>query len=44
MSKVTVFDHPLIKHKLTILRDKKTGSNQFRQLVSEIATLMCYEV
>ena len=44
MSKVTVFDHPLIKHKLTILRDKKTGSNQFRQLVSEIPTLMCYEV
>ena len=44
MSKVTVFDHPLIKHKLTILRDKNTGSNQFRQLVSEIATLMCYEV
>lgn len=44
MRKVTVFDHPLIKHKLTILRDKNTGSNQFRQLVSEIATLMCYEV
>ena len=44
MSKVTVFDHPLIKHKLTILRDKNTGSNQFRQLVSEIATLMCCEV
>lgn len=36
-------DHPLIKHKLTFLRDKRTGSKQFRELVNEIAMLMCYE-
>ena len=40
---VFVMDHPLIQHKLTILRDKRTGSKQFRELVSEIAMLMCYE-
>ncbi len=40
---VTVFDHPLIKHKITILRDEKTGTNQFRNLIEEIATLMGYE-
>ncbi len=44
MSKVTVFDHPLIKHKLTLLRDKNTGSKEFRQLVEEVSTLMAYEV
>jgi len=38
-----VIDHPLIKHKITMLRDKATGTNQFRTLVSEIATLMGYE-
>lgn len=38
-----VMDHPLIQHKLSILRDKRTGSKQFRELVSEIAMLMCYE-
>ncbi len=43
MSKVMVFDHPLIQHKLSILRDKKTGTKQFRELVGEIAMLMCYE-
>lgn len=42
-SNVTVFDHPLIQHKLSILRDKETSSKEFRALVSEIATLMCYE-
>ena len=42
-SNVFVMDHPLIQHKLTHLRDKKTGSKEFRELVSEIATLMCYE-
>lgn len=42
-SQVFVMDHPLIQHKLTYLRDKKTGSKEFRELVSEIATLMCYE-
>lgn len=41
--KVFVMDHPLIQHKLTYLRDKRTGSKQFRELVSEIAMLMCYE-
>ncbi len=40
---VHIMDHPLIQHKLTILRDKNTGSKQFRELVSEIAMLMCYE-
>lgn len=35
--------HPLIKHKLGILRDKKTGTKEFRELVSEIATMLCYE-
>ncbi len=40
---VFVMDHPLIQHKLTILRDENTGSKQFRELISEIAMLMCYE-
>ena len=40
---VVIFDHPLIQHKLSILRDKHTSSKDFRNLVSEIATLMCYE-
>ena len=40
---VFVMDHPLIQHKLSILRDENTGSKQFRELVSEIAMLMCYE-
>ena len=44
MSKVVVFDHPLIKHKLTFIRDKNTGSKEFRELVTEISTLMGYEV
>ena len=43
MTKVFVMDHPLIHHKLTILRNEKTGSKEFRNLISEIATLMCYE-
>ena len=37
------YQHPLIQHKLTLLRDKNTGSKEFRALVSEIAMLMCYE-
>lgn len=44
MKNVFVFDHPLIQHKLSILRDKNTGVKQFRELVSEISMLMCYEV
>ena len=43
MENVTVFDHPLIHHKMAILRDKNTSSKQFRELVGEIATLMAYE-
>ena len=38
-----IMDHPLIQHKLTLLRDKNTGSKEFRELVSEISMLMCYE-
>lgn len=40
---VLVMDHPLIQHKLTFLRDVSTGTKNFRELVSEIAMLMCYE-
>lgn len=43
MDMVHVLDHPLLQHKLSILRDEKTGSKEFREIVSEIATLMCYE-
>ena len=43
MAKVTVLDHPLIHHKLTIMRNKNTGTREFRELVNEIAGLMCYE-
>ncbi len=42
-SNVVIMNHPLIHHKLTILRDEKTPSREFRALVSEIAMLMCYE-
>jgi uracil phosphoribosyltransferase len=41
---LTVLDHPLIQHKLTLLRDKTTGTRDFKLLVSEIAMLMAYEV
>ncbi|MCM0582575.1 uracil phosphoribosyltransferase [Weissella diestrammenae] len=44
MSNLTVFDHPLIQHKLTIIRDKKIGTKEFREVVDEIASLMAYEV
>ena len=44
MSKVVVFDHPLIQHKLSIMRDKNTGCKEFRELLDEIAMLMVYEV
>lgn len=40
---VTVMNHPLVQHKLAILRDKNTGSKDFRQLISEISMLMAYE-
>jgi uracil phosphoribosyltransferase len=44
MGKLVVFDHPLIQHKLSIIRDEKTGSKDFRELVEEVAMLMAYEV
>ena len=43
MGNVHVLDHPLLQHKLTILRDKRTGVKEFREVVGEIAALMCYE-
>lgn len=44
MSSLHVLDHPLIQHKLTLMRDKSTGSKEFRELLEEIAMLMAYEV
>lgn len=44
MSQLHVIDHPMIQHKLTIMRKKETGSKDFRQLLTEIAMLMGYEV
>ena len=44
MSKLHVMDHPLITHKLTIMRNKKTGSKDFRELLDEISMLMGYEL
>lgn len=44
MGKVVVCDHPLIQHKLTYIRDKETGTKDFRQLVDEVAMLMAYEI
>lgn len=43
MGSVYVLDHPLIQHKLSILRDERTGVKEFREAVGEIAALMCYE-
>ena len=40
---VFIFDHPLIKHKISILRDKSTGMKEFRELIEEITTIMTYE-
>lgn len=44
MSKVHVFNHPLIQHKLSIMRDRNTGTKEFRELLDEISMLMVYEV
>jgi uracil phosphoribosyltransferase len=44
MNNVTVVDHPLVQHKLTLLRDRSTSTKTFRQLLRETATLLCYEV
>ncbi len=43
MGTVHVLDHPLLQHKLSIMRDKNTGVKEFRELVGEVAMLMCYE-
>lgn len=44
MGKLVVMDHPLIQHKISLIRDKTTGTKDFRELVDEIAMLMAYEV
>jgi uracil phosphoribosyltransferase len=44
MDNVFVFDHPLIQHKISLMRDKRTTTKEFRELVSEVAMLMAYEV
>lgn len=44
MNELHVIDHPLITHKLSIMRDKNTGSKDFRELLNEIAMLMGYEL
>ena len=43
MGKVTIMDHPLIKHKIGIIRDKRTGTKEFREMVAEISMLECFE-
>ena len=43
MAKVVVMDHPLIQHKIGLIRKKETGTKDFRQTISEIAMLICYE-
>ena len=43
MAELHILDHPLIQHKVSILRDKNTGVKEFREVVGEIAALMCYE-
>ena len=44
MGKVHVYDHPLIQHKMTIMRKVETGTKQFRELVDEVSSLMAYEI
>ena len=44
MEGVTVVEHPLVQHKLTLLRDKNLSTKSFRELLSEIGMLLCYEV
>lgn len=43
MSKIIVMDHPLIQHKIGIMREKNTSTKEFRNLVAEVAMLICYE-
>ena len=42
-NKPLIMDHPLIQHKLILLRDKRTGSKEFREMIAEVSMLMCYE-
>jgi uracil phosphoribosyltransferase len=44
MTNVTLVDHPLVQHKLTLMRDKETSTKAFRQLLGEVSKLLCYEV
>ena len=44
MGKVNIIDHPLVQHKLTLIRDETTGAKEFRELLNEVAMLMAYEV
>src|SRR5690606_18142860 len=44
LAPVTVVDHPLVRHKLTLMREKRTSTADFRRLLREISTLLCYEV
>ena len=43
MGKVIIMDHPLIQHKIGFIRRESTGTKDFRQTISEIATVICYE-
>ena len=43
MGKTVIMDHPLVQHKVGLLRNKYTGTKEFKELVSELATLLCYE-
>ena len=40
---VVELNHPLVSHKLTILRDKKTGTKEFREIIGELSMMLCYE-
>ena len=42
MSKTVIMDHPLVQHKVSLLRNKNTGTKEFKELVSELAMLLCY--
>ena len=44
MGNVFILDHPLIQHKITHIRDKRTGTKQFRELVDEVSMLMAFEI
>lgn len=44
MGKVVVLDHPLVQHKVSLMRDKTTGTKQFRELAEELGMLLCYEI